>query len=419
MSLATLNGQAVTFARVQIPAHGVWWAEVETDRADVLTGSVTLVLDDATFIGTILSSGLSQTRMRYRIAGGAGGWGRRIAAQAYTNDLGVKLAGVLGDVARDAGETLGTISSTATVGTGYVRASGPASQVLHDLVPRGWYVDSAGVTQVGTRAATAYTGGAPRTRTDLSQGVIELAPASLVGLLPGAVVDGLTAVDVEHVLDGTLRTTIWGAGIADSSRLPEALRRIVESITAGHRYFAPWEYRVVLRTGERYDLQAVRASSGMPDLRNVRVRPAAGCRTRPQLGSLVLVSFVDGDPSRPVVTSADDADAQGFIPSEVALMAGSTGTDPTEHATSAEALVAMTQAMLATVGALVTAAGNTAGAVMTTASGDAGMAAIVAAASAATLGVTTAGAISTAMTAKTPNTTGTAPRLGWPNVRGG
>jgi len=222
-------------------------------------------------------------------------------------------------------------------------------------------------------------------------------------------VDGLTAVDVENVLDGKPRTTIWGAGIADSSRLPEALRRIVENITSGHRYFAPWEYRVVLRSSERYDLQAVRVSSGMPDLRHVRMRPAAGCRVRPQLGSLVLVSFVDGDSSRPVITSADDADAPGFIPSELALMAGGTGTDPTEHATSAEALVHV----------LATALDNLATALGAPGAGTTAVIAAIPTAAAATMNATIKTALDTALGAKTADTLGTKPGIGWPSVRGG
>lgn len=412
MSTATLNGLVVTRCRVTLPAWGAWYAEVEIDRPETLSGAVTLVLADLTLRGTILSGGPWQGRARFRIVGGAGGWGRTIAAQAYANDVGMKLAKVLGDAAAACGETLGTVPAL-SVGPGFVRAEGRASLVLEGLVPAGWYVDEAGVTQVGRRPARAYTGAATRLRTDLAAGTVDLAASELAALLPGAVVDGIEALDVEHTLEaGKLRTTIWGRGAgADAASLPDHLRKIVATLTAGHRYFAPWEYRVVQRVGERYDLQAVRVSSGMPDLRNVRVRPGvAGIRTHLTLGSLVLVSFVDGNPSRPVATAFDDVDAPGFVPADLYLQAGATGAAPTEHATSAEAVVgfvfqALKQMLVPTIipseDALATALGVALGAV-----------------SSATIPSVLKEAIDLALADKDPNTDGTKPGIGWPHVRG-
>lgn len=324
MSLATLNGARVTRCRVSIPKHGLWWAEVECASSDVLTGAVTLVLDDLTLKGTVISGGESDSRLRYRIAGGAGKWGKTIPSEAYANDLGVKVSTVVGDAARACGESVGTLPTT-SVGPAFVRASAPASQVLDAVAPKGWYVDELGVTQIGARAKVTYTGTAPRISTNAARGTVVLAPAAIATLLPGAVVDGVEAVDVEHVLeDGKLRTTIWGARAGRTGDpVVGAISRIVEQITADHRFFAPWEYRVVQRTGERLDLQPVRVSSGMPDLTNVRVRPGvAGIKARPKLGSLVLVSFVDGDAARPVVTSFDDPESPGWLPDDISVMGG-------------------------------------------------------------------------------------------------
>ncbi len=334
MSLAKLNGSVVTSCRVSIPAWGCWHADVEADTATVLTGAVVLELDDLTLRGTILTGGAYEARKRYRIVGGAGGWGRTIAAKSEANDLGVKLSTVLTSAAQACGETMGTIPA-GTVGSAFVRAAGPAARVLDEVAPRGWYVDEAGVTQIGRRAAVTYAGGAPRTSTNVAQGCIELAPTGIATLLPGAIVDGIEAVDVEHVLDGKLRTTIWGRGISDTSRLPSAMQRMVEAFTAHHKFFAPWEYRVVQRNGERMHLQVVRVSSGLPDLLNVRVRPGvAGLRAHPKVGGSVLVSFINGDPARPVVTSFDDADSPGFVSDETAvaatlvLLGSESATDP-------------------------------------------------------------------------------------------
>ncbi len=417
MSLVTLNGVTVTRCRVQVPAWGVWFADVECASGDVLTGAVTLVVDDVTFRGTILSGGTVETRTRYRIAGGAGQWGKRIAAKAYINDLGVKSSKVVTDAAAECGETVGTLPS-GTAGSSFVRAEGPASAVPDELYPRGWYVDEAGVTQIGARTSTTYEGGAVRTATDAARGTIELAAPSLVGLVPGVVVDGITAVDVEHILEGgKLRTMIWGAQAGrDGDPVAAKLAQFVDLCTAPNRYFAPYEYRIVLRHTERYDLQCVRRSTGMPDLLSVRIKPGvAGVRSHPKLGSLAIVQFVNGDPGRPVISGFDDfgdlpndPGSGGFISDEMTLMAGTTASD-TEHATSAEATVNFVYTLLSEL--LEPLVGQP--------TIDAAFTAALAAVATSELAAPIKTAIDLALSSKAVNTNGRKPSIGWPKVLGG
>ena len=59
----------------------------------------------------------------------------------------------------------------------------------------------------------------------------------------------------------------------------------------------------------------------MPDLQRVRVRPGVpGCSADWPLGSMVLVAFVDGLPSRPVVVAGDDPESPGFAPDRLTLV---------------------------------------------------------------------------------------------------
>jgi hypothetical protein len=237
MATATLNGKTVTACRVQIPASGVWFADVEIDRAEQLTGSVTLVLADLTLKGTILSGGPWQSRARYRIAGGAGGWGKVIPAKAYANDLGVKLTNAIGDAARACGETVGAIP-VGTTGPNFVRARGPG--VARPERARGRRED--GGARLVRRRGRGHAVRSAAQRHVLGRGharrsrpraePVELAATSIAALLPGVVVDGIEAVDVEHVLDDKLRTTIWGKGPANTSRLTAAFDRIVDERTA-------------------------------------------------------------------------------------------------------------------------------------------------------------------------------------------
>lgn len=327
MSLATLDGQTVTECSVQLPSWGVAWADVEIDQPTQLEGQVQLVVADLELTMTIMSGGPWQGRARYRLAAGAGGWGQELPSRAYQNDAGVKLSKVLTDVADACGETLGTVP-TGTCGFAWTRPEAPASHTLSTLYPQGWYVDESGVTQIGTRASTTYTGKATRLPSDIAAGRLELAAEELAQLVPGATVDDLVAADVQHTIrDNKLRTTIWGALQSDTSRRVEAWRKLFEALNARNRWRGIWEYRVVSQSGERLNLQSVRSSTGMPDLLRVAVRPGIpGANATHKLGSLVLVAFVNGESSRPVVVGFDDADSPGFLPTATEIDASSTAT---------------------------------------------------------------------------------------------
>jgi hypothetical protein len=320
---ATLSGQVVTRARLQIPAWGLPWAEVETDSPEPLEdNTVDLQISDLTMAGTTVTSGAYRGRSRYRVVAGSGGWGELIEEKAYTSDYQVFRADVLRDAAAAAGELIDLDGVEGDLGNHWIRQEGPAARTLELVSPRAWYTEVDGVTHVGTRPVAEYTGDATRMDgTDRAAGRIELAPSSLVGLLPGAVVDGLTAADIEVRFGRKgLRATVWAEHGA-SSRLASALDRIVQALTADHRLRGTWEYRVLQQQGERLDLQPVRASTGLPYLVRVRVRLAPGHRVEHRPGSLVLVTFADGSPSRPAVVGGDDPGSPGWLPQAIYLEA--------------------------------------------------------------------------------------------------
>jgi hypothetical protein len=312
VAAATLNGHAATAVRVQVPSWGVWWADVDLAEPEALTGAATLVLADKTLVGTILAGGAANGRAGYRIAGGAGGWGREIPAKPYRNDATVKIANVIGDAAAAVGETVADVPTT-RVGPHYARALGPASAVLHLLTPRAWRVDFDGVTRFGARSTVAYTGEGARSRVDPQAQVVEIAADEIGTLIPGVTIDGSApATDVEYVLDAKRLTIRVYAGTGKARRLT-ALAKILDALMPSLRYRGVSEFRVVTKTGERLNLQPVRVATGLSDLSGVPVRPGvAGLKTEIPLGSLVLVAFVDADPSRPCVISHDAPDAPGF-----------------------------------------------------------------------------------------------------------
>lgn len=336
LTAATLSGHRITSGKVHIPGWGFAHGEVSLDGEVTLTGSVTLKIADLTMVCSVVSGGAMKGRSTYRIVAGAGGWGQTIPAKSYANDANDKVSTVLGDAAREVGETIEDIANTVRVGANFQRPEGPASRVLQ-MVSRGaWYVDETGVTRLGTRATGALVGNVTRVApVDLARGKVVLAAESIATILPGLVVDGLTAQDVTHEIspEGGLRSTVWGSqqyGALDS------FRAIVDQVRPDLKFLGVTEYRVGTRTGTRLDLQPVRTSTGMPDCDRVTVRPGvSGCSAEVAIGSYVLVTFADADPSSPVVVGFADEDSDGFQPDSLTFRAG--GMAGGEHVMTAEA----------------------------------------------------------------------------------
>jgi len=322
---ATLNSILATSARVYLPAWGVWYAEVDLDGEHTLTGAVSLVVADLTLVGTVLSGGPENGRSHYRVVAGKGGWGKTIPAKSYANDAGVKASTVLLDAADACGETiLASTLPTTRPGAAWTRPEGRARTVLEQLAPRGWYVGEDGVTRIGSRTPGTLPAGVTHGPVDLARGCVELASESIAAILPGIVVDGLTAVDVFHeVSSDGLRSTVHGAR-GGSSRALDAFRAIFEGLDPDRPFRGQSEYRVTSRSGDRVGLEPVRVSTGMPELSRVVARPGLpGCKGGAAVGSRVLVAFADSSPARPYVCGYEDADGSGFVPTTLVLDASS------------------------------------------------------------------------------------------------
>lgn len=329
MSFLALGSAPCSRLNAQIPAYGRAWFDVELTDETALEGAQTLSVGARTFAVFVMAGGVAEGKARYRCVAGAGGWGKTIDEKPYHNDAGVKLATVLRDAATACGETMGTMPST-VLGPHFARANDTASDLLHLLAPRAWYVDTAGTTHVGSwnsslAGAETYVGDGARVRTDLARGVIELAVDEVENLLPGVSVDGHgPASDVEYDVDAK-RVTVRVYFAHRLSRLAEARRAQLHALDPLARYRGTWEYRVVSQSGQRFNLQPVRVSSGMPDLRRVPTRGHPGIMATVALGEHVLVAFADCDPSRPNIIAHAAPDAVGWLPT---LLEFGDGEDP-------------------------------------------------------------------------------------------
>jgi hypothetical protein len=335
---AHVGGQRVIAATVHVPQFGPWWADLtfEDDAPDV-AGEVTFVIGELELVGTVDTThdGTHGRQRHTRIVAGAGAWGRLVAARGYHNDAGVRARVVVDDLVALVGEELDTAFAPVAerVGIDFVRQAGPASRALEDAIGGArWWVGYDGVTRVGERSTSTPEAG--------SYEVLEHAPDERVVVLA---IDDLRTVGIGSVLTERLdtpqtvrgleirltaddvRVRAWCGGEASTGdRIADLVRRIVERVSDG-RLWGLWRYRVVRMSSDRVELQAVRAAAGLPDIAPISMWcGVAGAHAELAQGAEVLVQFVEGLRSMPVITHYAGKDGVGWTPTNVVLTASST-----------------------------------------------------------------------------------------------
>lgn len=333
---ATLAGERATRVRLSIGAVGPWLAEVDLEGDPELSGRVELALGSLRLSGTIDPShaGTHGAQRRVRVVAGAGGWGVPVSPKAYANDLGILARTIAEDAAREVGEELAAFTAGAErVGVAYVRQAGPASRVLEDVAGgASWWVGYDGRTHVGTRAEVeAEPGTYEILEFDARERVAVLGLDDLAAVGIGSVLsDRLDAPQVVRDLEieigpDTVRARAWCGGASGSrGRLEDLLVAIVERVTA-RRLSGLFEFRVVRMAADRVELQAVRRAAGLPDVLPVSAWPGvAGTHGELTPGARVLVQFVEGDRTRPVIVAFQGRDV-GEAWAPVSLTLDATG----------------------------------------------------------------------------------------------
>lgn len=345
-----VNGHRVTSVKLTVANVGPWVAELVFEGSPDLVGRVTLTIGTLELSGTLDPdrNGTFGLRRSARIVGGAGSWGSQVTAKNYANDAGIKARTVAEDAARAVGESLGSFVPTRErVGSFYVRQAGCASTALEDALGGApWWVDYAGVTQAGPRPATALDATAYQ--------VLAYDPATRVATLavddPGAIRIGSILTERldapqtvrEFELSVTaeeMRVHAWcGGSDTGGGRLADLFRSIVERVTDG-KLFGKYRYRVVRMNGDRVEAQAVRKAAGLPDLLPVSMWPGvAGVHAVLTPGAEVLVEFIEGDRTQPIVTHFAGKDGAGFVPTSLTL-GGPNGSPAARQGDNVEVLL--------------------------------------------------------------------------------
>jgi hypothetical protein len=332
-----LSGALVTSCRVTIGASGTWIADVTTATDDPIVGTPTaagavgvmLRLGDLVLAGAVMRDQAFAASRSVLVVGGAGGWGKTLAPQAYHNDAGIPRGLPVGDVAIAAGEVIDPAelaAATDILGNDFVREGAPAARVLEQLVGPGWWVDPIGITHIVPRPV-----GVPIASTFLIEhyeratGRLLASTETLSDWMPGAIVAGpqmptprqLTSVTIDARPDGELRVEALTAPAtgAVADRLLTALRTLVASELAALRFMRLAEYSVVTcytdgLGGVFVDAIPVGLALELPALVKCPVRPAlGGSAVVLSPGASVGVMWIDGNPARPVVMLCDGSPA--------------------------------------------------------------------------------------------------------------
>jgi hypothetical protein len=347
-----VNGNRVSTLRLRVANVGPWFAEVDFEQEPELDGAVTITVGDTLSLqGTISpeASGTFGLQRKVRIVAGGGGWGQALKPKNYHNDAGVKARSIAEDAAREVGEQLGGfVPAAERVGADYVRNRAVASAVLEEVIGAGvpWWVDFAGVTQVGPRAAAELDPADyevlafdPRARL-VTLGVDDPSALQIGSIVSERLDAPLTVREFELlVTPEELRIRAWcPLDDASEGRLPGLLRTIVERVLAG-RLLGKYRYRVLKMAGDRVELQAVSTAAGLPDVLPVSMWPGlAGAHAELERGAEVLVEFLEGRRTMPVVTGFAGKDGKGFVPVSLTL-GGTTGPEVARKGDAVEVVI--------------------------------------------------------------------------------
>jgi hypothetical protein len=331
-SFVSIDGQPVRSMTLRIPQSGCWTAEIIMTGSPALDGTLNVDVDGTVIRGTVVASmaGSYVGTTGVKLVGGYGGWSKALPAKHYHNDgAGVRALVVAQDAARECGEQLGSfVPASERLGVDYVRtASVPAVKALEDAAQGNlWWVELDGSTTAGVRAKTELDPTAcPTLAFDPINRVAVIGVDGIESIAIGSIVtqyvdapQTIREIVITVSVDEPLRAKVWcGGSDLSAGRLVSLLEAIVRRATDKPLY-GVYRYRVTSRVGTR--IEAESASADMPNVRPIAMWPGvAGCYADLAAGAEILITFIDGDPTQPVIVGFGPIDHPGFIPDRLVL----------------------------------------------------------------------------------------------------
>lgn len=310
-------GHRILAIEVRMPRRGPWTANVTIDQleleAEPPTGPFYFVIDGLEFRCTVIPgrSGRSQGgRTTLRVVGGAGGLSHDLEVRNYGGGS-TTAKTIVGDILRDAGETLSAEADTAILSKrvdAWQRVEGTGRDALNLLLDKlgaTWRVLRDGTIWIGVDEWPEVEPDGTVLDDDWGDGFIVVAPETPT-MVPGIVVRGQRVEEVLHTLgesSRTLRTKLYSVGV--ESLMSQALEPVRHEAQYAKRY----RCKVVSQGADgRVDV--------LVDDERMKGRGVANCAVRVGLpgstvnippGSRCLVGWDDGDPSLPYVDGWESA----------------------------------------------------------------------------------------------------------------
>jgi hypothetical protein len=325
---SSVNGLQIVSGSLVIPLVGAWTADLHLAGDTPITGAVTVVIGNLTLAGTVYRSDVYGGQTHARLVGGAGGWRTEVPAQGYGSSSGVSLSAVLGDVAAAAGEQV-NVSAPKSVGYGFARVAGVASDVLWQMLAQGliasWYVDPGGVTQTQPWPATTVTSPLTVTAQSPDAGQVTVATEDYAAFLPGAtfsapqLAQSYACAGIHYAWDdaGKFRLDVLTSLVSGEDRVLGPIQQIVARHVAPTRFFGRYRYTITNASTTTIDGDPVDTTLGLPSLQNVPLLADSIASYVPPSGGVAHVMFADGVPTAPICVWTEADKGQG--PQDVTL----------------------------------------------------------------------------------------------------
>lgn len=309
----TAAGQdhAVSSGDLYLPYRGNWTSHL--DFADVITpptGRVTLSFHGLSLTGYVLRSGESEGQVSAIVVGGYGGLWKQIQAKYYDHQLALRLP--LQEIVSATGERLSPTSTASVLSRTlncWPRRQDLAGTLLDTLASSAdalWRVLPDGSIFFGTDtwSSSAYT--EDKDYTVLARwpewSMVELAPLTRLGVLPGQTLNGARVGRIHLEDDGESYTArIWhlGADGAADDPVVAGLRGLIKEELGGLPYLPAGQGKVVQQRADG-SLDVQMDDRRLPPLTSVPyLVPVPGAKLTVQPGSQVQVCFAGGDPMAP------------------------------------------------------------------------------------------------------------------------
>jgi hypothetical protein len=183
---------------LSIPQLGLWVADVSMVTSQPAPPTGTLIHGNLMLRGAVYRSASFGGVTSARLVGGFGGWSKPVAARGYSLPFGIMLSLVLGDVALEVGEQIAVLSDT-SLGPFWNRRAGSAGSALRAVAGSSWWVNGAGIVQVGQRPSTAVTSAWQTDDWDGGAGILTIATEDPASWQPGATFSSATVQPAQTV----------------------------------------------------------------------------------------------------------------------------------------------------------------------------------------------------------------------------